>query len=434
VPTAAWSYDYGQKIATINVTSMLAKAATISMGYGNAVGSVTGIPDSSSPFYLRTGTITDIGTDGTVTVKDYSGFVGWPWHTGANCWTEGDTIGTIDTSIYAPAKIAGGVNWDAPSSGTITTTITFVGGTKDWMVVGRTLVETVPWPSGIYINQSLGTNDAYNVQQFFNTAGSQLGLTWDADNWTKFKNDLQIIPLAWSPYYGSTVVTASPASLGAVPLYFGGQLWVDTMNDLMTSVGANWTVDGLGKIRARLKRASALESVGGTIDFNDAMRYINERWTFNESEGLSLVSIFQNWDSIDQDFNGTAQTEGSSNTGAVLSQNAKWQRDLGGKLLADRIMTWEKPISRLFSLPFPKEDWGSLVPGTLINLINIPTAIQPNYGTGVAPLIAQGKYLITARHYDYTNEIAIADFRQSPPLTGVFILDHSELDGPDKLY
>ena len=61
--------------------------------------------------------------------------------------------------------------------------------------------------------------------------------------------------------------------------------------------------------------------------------------------------------------------------------------------------------------------------------------MNPDYSaSGSAALLTAGKYVVQARHYDYMENRIIAELRQVPPLTGVFILDISELDGPDKLY
>ena len=436
VPTADWSYDYGQKLATINVTSMLAKSAALSMGYGGSVYPSSSVDTNREAIaFFHNGTITAIGTDGTVSVEYYNATgAPVPWKINAYCWTEFGTAGTVDQEIQAPARISSVGSWSGTTVGTTFTTkylsdITFEGGTKDWMTVGNSIVVTEPWPSPLnYPTVSLSAID------LFDTAIGSAGLSWDATSKTKFESDLLIIPIAMSLTSGTEVLAGPFMSNGAAPLYFGGQMWVEALNDLMTSVGANWTVDGLGKVRAKIKRASALESVVGTIDFADAEQELTANWTFNETEGLSVISVYHEWNSVDQEYRGTAQVESDSNIGITLKQEAKWQRDLGGKLLANRIMTWEEPISRVFPLSFPKEDWGSCIPGSLINLINVPTVIAPLVGTGAAPLIASGKYTIQARHYDYMNERMIADLRQSPPLTGVFILDYSELDGSDKLY
>jgi len=429
VPTASWSYDYSKKLATINVTSMLAKSAALSMGFGGTEIFSDGNTGSTvysmfRSLFFEAGTITAIN-DGTVTAEKYQAGIPWPPVLNSRFWSDLDTPGTVDTGIQAAAILESYDGW-AESSGTWAINYRFSGGTKDWMSAGNALVLTVPFPSS--------WASTTNISWLFEATGSRMGLEWDATNWDKFKADLEIVPLSYTPMYGTRLYTGFPASLGTAPLYYGGQMWVEVMNDLMNSVGANWTVDGVGKIRAKIKRASAAESVVGTLDFADAERAMNESWNFNETEGLSVVSVYHEWNNYEQQFDGTAQTEGSMNTGAILKVNAKWQRDLGGKLLADRTMTWEQTICRVFPLPFPKEHWGSCIPGSLISLINVPAAIAPIVGTDAAPLIAEGKYTIQARHYDYDNGYMIADLRQSPPLTNVFILDYSELDGPDLLY
>lgn len=438
VPASSWTYDYSQKIASLSVTSVLGKAATINMGFGGSLADSQNTFTASSNFCTLLGTITAIDS-GTITVTQYGAE---PLHPILNTYIwEVDADGSLDTSNQGAARLSAFQGWTEGDSGTWNLDCQFTGGTAPWMSVGAIAGRTVPYPSAQSLNA--GVADGYpGIQMFFYQSGTHMGLTWDATNWSKFTSDLAIIPLACEPMVGtqlySTVYPIAdlpPSSIGTAPLYYGGGLWVETMNDMMNSVGANWTVDGNGVIRAKVKRAAALEAVTGTVSFTDAEDDLTATWTFRSTEGPSNVMVDHEWSNTEERYTGTALALGSQNTGEVMRQQAKWQRGIGGALLAERLMKWEQRIGRIFALSYPVSYWGSFVPGSLVALENIPNALNPDYNaSGSAALLTAGKYVVQARNYDYMDNKIVAELRQVPPLTGVFILDISELDGTDKLY
>lgn len=439
VPASGWTYDYSNKTVNLEVNSMIARAAAITMGFGGSLDDSQSTFDASSNFCALLGTIT-ASSDGTVEMTQYQANA--PQHPELNSYVwEVDDNGSLDTSNQGGARLLSFQGWTEGDSGTWTLDCQFSGGTADWMNVGVIAARTVPYPSGQSLNA--GYNEGYpGIEMFFYQAGTHMGLTWDPDNWTKFKSDLEIIPLACEPMSGTNLYSTDfpsgnlpPASLGTAPLYYGGGLWVETMTDLMNSVGANWTVDGNGVIRAKVKRAAALEAVTGTVSFTDAEENLTASWTFRSTEGPTIVNVEQDWDNYNERLTGTAISEGLVNTGDVILHQAKWQRGFGGALLAERLMKWEQRVGRIFSLSYPVSFWGSFIPGSLVALSNIPGALDPDAAsTGSSALLTAGKYVVQARHYDYMEQRIIAELRQVPPLTGVFILDVSELDGPDKLY
>jgi len=438
VPASAWSYDYSQKTVTLQVNSMLKRAASISMGFGGSLADSQDTFTASSNFCTLLGTITVINP-GTVTVTQYGA---QPQHPILNSYLwDVDDSGSLDTSNQGAARLASFQGWTEGGSGTWSLDCQLAGGTAAWMKVGAVAAQTVPYPSAASLNA--GVADGYpGIQMFFYQSGTHMGLTWDATNWTKFISGLAIVPLACEPMVGTQLYsTVYPfgdlpsSSVGTAPLYYGGGLWFETMTDLMNSVGANWTVDGNGVIRAKIKRAAALEAVTGTVSFTDAEDDLTASWTFSSTEGPALVMVEHEWNNYDERLTGTALSTGSMNTGDTMSHQAKWQRGIGGALLAERLMKWEQRIGRIFALSYPVSFWGSFVPGSLVALENIPDALNPDYNASSSyALLTAGKYVVQARHYDYMDYRVVTELRQVPPLTGVFILDISELDGPDKLY
>ena len=420
VPPDAWSQDYGNEYISMTINSMVSKASTAIIPWGNTT--VAPI-DPTAPWLNYMGTIHSIS--GSVysfrTTSDYRDPNLKNWIPNAYTWQDlGSQINTdAQMKLRVDESISG---WTLLSTtgtiGTFQSQVSFRTD-PDWLAEGEGCYMSMPFPmSNITTNMSEG-----GIGTIWDIVADKMGLTWNADSRDTFGSALEFIQLS----YIEPAINQN--SLGTAPQYFGGERWYDVMVDLMSSVGANWSVNSAGEMMAFIRSPNSLP-LSGTLDFNDV--YNKESgWLSTQSIGAKTITVLSDWDDREGEYIGTSAASGGIASGADVTIKAKWLKGIAGPALAERMMIYNSQYQK--RLPFDVEGsrWSEFVPGTEITVTNLPYAISPGCSGGVCILT---RFLVASRLYNRDEDIMTLELDYDGDREAFFTLDDSELDGDKQLW
>lgn len=424
-----YTHDYGNREVSIQITSVLARVSYALVPYGV---NERGTYDPYRPLARLMGTVSAVGTDGTVTLEPAEVQTGRiPHH--SFIWQ--DVNGTVYPETGEQARLRGFVPENITSESGTVREMTFENGVPDWCTVGQVIYASEPWPtqqmleievSRFYPNQK--TYDLpHPLAALWYDACRQAGLTFEAASLAEFGTRLAYYQMACTAHVAAAAgyYAGYPWSNGTSPYYYGGEKWTDVLTDLFSSVGANWTVNGAGQVRAYLYQPGAQEPTG-SLSFNSAYG----DWTAALQEGASEVRVYSDYDPVEG-----YQGSYSLNTGAsgpTVTINARWQRSTGGPLLASRLRFKLGSTGPAFGLVLDGTQWPNYQPGQTWTITDMPAELLPVTGSNL---------VIASKTYSYMNDTTTLDFITGAETTGIFRTgtigtapEPSTLDGTDILW
>ncbi len=429
VEPGGYTHNYGDRLVNLQITSVLARRAYELVPCGTIE---RGTYDPYRPLVRLMGTVSAVGTDGTVTLNPAEVQTGRiPHH--SFIWQ--DVNGTVYPETGEQARLRGFVPESVTSESGTVREMTFENGVPDWCTVGQVVYASEPWPTQTLLENEVSTQSlwlgsydvAHPLAALWADACRQAGLTFEAASLAEFGTRLAYYQMACTAHVAAAAgyYAGYPWSNGTSPYYYGGEQWTDVLTDLFTSVGANWTVNGAGQVRAYLYQPGAQEPTG-SLSFNSAYG----DWTAALQEGASEVRVYSDYDPVEG-----YQGSYSLNTGAsgpTVTINARWQRSTGGPLLASRLRFKLGSTGPAFSLVLDGTQWPNYQPGQTWTITDMPAELLPITGSNL---------VIASKTYSYMNDTTTLDFITGAETTGIFRTgtigtapEPSTLDGTDILW
>jgi hypothetical protein len=411
---------------------MLARVSYELVPYG-VIGSISApLFDPYRPFARLMGTVAAVGTDGTVTLDPAEVWTAYiPHH--SFVWQ--GIGGVIYPTTQAAARLQGFVPENITSASGTTREMTFQSGVPDWCTVGQIVYATEPWPTQTLLENEvskqsvwLGTyNVAHPLAALWADACRQAGLTFEAASLAEFGTRIAYYQMACTSHVAAAAgyYAGYPWSNGTSPYYYGGEKWTEVLTDLFTSVGANWTVNGAGQLRAYLYQPGAQEP-SGSLSFLNAYG----DWTAALQEGASEVKVYSDYDPVDGYAGTFALQTGAS--GPAVTFNTRWQRSTGGPLLASRLRFKLGSTGPAFGLVLDGTQWPNYQPGQTWTITDMPAELLPVTGSNL---------VLASKTYSYMNDTTTLDFITGAETTDIFRTgtigtapEPSTLDGTDILW
>lgn len=432
VEPGGYTHNYGDRLVNLQITSVLARKAYQLVPYGTIE---RGTYDPYRPLVRLMGTVSAVGTDGTVTLNPAENvFVMLPHH--SFLWQ--GVGGTVYPNTQAQSRLRGfDPEYFDAYSGSVRS-LTFESGVPDWCTVGQSIYITEPWPTQAMLDNEVSVQAQYSgigsydlphpLCALWYDACRQMGLTFDSDSLNEFGTRIAFYQMSVMSQNqaASGVYSNFPWSNGTSAYYYGGEKWTDVLTDLFTSVGANWTVNGAGSLRAYLYQPGETDP-SGSLSFLDA--HGNE-WQYALQEGASEVKVYSDYDPADG-YQGTFVLKTGA-SGNAVSLNARWQRSTGGPLLASRMRFKLGSTGPKFSLTLDGTLWPNYQVGQTWSITDMPAELLPVTGSNL---------VIASKTYSYMNNTTTLNFITGAETTGIFRTgtigtapEPSELDGTDILW